>query len=384
MEKNVNAYDFDESKKSIMVFCLIGLIILSLVFYFIEDNDQNEQIRYVVDYTLSQMNESEANDSESDEESSYVENIKVKLKKLCSFDTVFRLLKELGIIFVSILLSSLITIKVVEKKEKNKIYSEAVSDFFDENRCRLDISDLSKTHVQFYNEIVSKNIPDNLAGSVLGKICSPKEMYYYTDYEIKIECRIEDNNIIKNITEEISLRSYSDSYEFDKDKNPFTISEIICGTLSDGSDNIEVKDFRIEEFENTNLIQDVVTKPFKEENVIHEKMEYDLLWKSWLNYSFIINNENDTKLIIKYTTKVPLQDKMFTLHFPCACENAKISFSLLGKAARKYRVCGSAFGFIDNAENTYNNNEKKDIVFEFKKWSFKGDGAVIGIMPLNK
>lgn len=385
MKKNVDAYDFDKKKVVISLFSLALLIMLSLLLYSFENKDQNEQVMYVVNYTLSQVDKSKP----SGESESITENVtddynEEKINELGVSSTVFRLVREIGIILVSILISSLFTMYIVEKKEKNNIYSEAVSDFFDENKCRLDISDLSKADIQFYTDIASKNIPDDLVESIFGKICSPNEKYYYTKYDIDIKCSINNNIIIKNITEKISLRSYNDSYEFNKDKNPFVITEMTCEKLYFKEDNLpirnntEVKNFKIAE--NEDLSKYIKYGSDSQDNRIHRKMGYNKSFRAWLNYNFTINNENDTELIIEYTTRVPLKDKMFILHFPCACKKAKISFSLCGKNARKYRVYGSAFGFIDNAENTHNNNNSREISFEFNNWSFRRDGAAIGII----
>lgn len=374
-QKIVKAYGIDKVHLRITVYCLMALIISQFFCLYLEKIEDTNQIETIVEYTYEKFNDNSERihqDSNSYEISDFIriENVALIIKEFC-------------MIITSILISSIFTMFIVEKKHKNEIYTSAVYDFFDETHCKVDVSDLQKTNVEIYKQLNEKCIPNDLVEHVLTKICYAKEPFYYTKYEVTVNCTIKSNCIEKVILETINLRSYSDSYKFDSVENPYNIAEMLyksdkkiklkkplvinkfqVGNAGESADDIDIKDI--------NLIK----RNYK--NNVDRQFGYNKLLSAQSPVDIEISNAEDTQISISYTTYVPLSDKIFTFRIPCACKEFKFDFRLNDDYGM-YRINGNAFGFFDTANGTVNEDNNHHLTFRFNDWSFKENGVVVNI-----
>ncbi len=83
----------------------------------------------------------------------------------------------------------------------------------------------------------------------------------------------------------------------------------------------------------------------------------------------------DTHLVYKYVTRVPLHDKNYTsrLQFPAK----KYRFDFAINDSDEHLIFSQAFGFKDDASNTKPIPAKNTVHYEFENWLFERDGVAI-------
>ena len=380
--KTIKAYDKNKNnfKNSILWIFILGIAIFA--FHFSEQYMDNQKVENIVAYTVQTV-QNEEDDTQLEKD--------YNIKDYFTWESLILVFKEFCIIIISIIISSILTMAIIEKKDKNEIYSNAVWDFLDETNWKLDLSDLEKTNINITKEISQKNIPSGLVEYVLSKICYCEEKFYYTNFEINVSCKIEKGCIHKNIIEKISLRSYDENYKFDAKENPFILAKIACEKPNKNDRtikcNLSVSEVSIKneatvpKVETTDIDKrDIKYKHINTINRSASKLGYTKTHIAFCPVDVELNNKTDTQINVIYNTKVPINDKTFVVRLPCACKNFKSTFTLDGNNTNLYKLSGEAFGFLDNGINTINQEDKKKYLFEFNNWSFKNDGFVINIL----
>ena len=92
-----------------------------------------------------------------------------------------------------------------------------------------------------------------------------------------------------------------------------------------------------------------------------------------------LNSKSPTDIIIEYTTRVPLNDTVYTARINAPCKEFELTFSVTDSNS-DYKVVGSPFGFVDCSQNTPNTNKDDRFRAKFKNWVFKNDGVCINII----
>lgn len=336
---------------------------------------ENDKTASIVCQTIHELNEGKNEEDNTDFNKSWSDG----LERI----SIISYAKEMCAIAFSIILSSFATLFIVEKRNKNDIYSIAIEDFLDTTNCKIDLSDLDNTKFSVSKTLSEYKLPNGMIDEVIKKIGGSSLTHYYESCSITVNCYIRNDYIEKVITKTIYLKSYQDIYEFKKETNPFVLVEFESPDFEPLSRKkaLSIQEVIIEkEVTSSPLIKtkEIKTSHRDLNDALNKKKNYIKNHKAILKQSLEISNKYQTKLSYTYKTKVPISDKSFVFRLPCACKKFSLSF-ILNDDSDIYRLFGEAYGFCEDGQIA-NDDNRKQINFEFEDWAFDKDGVAIFIL----
>ena len=244
----------------------------------------------------------------------------LELKQIAKLNT----LKDVILVFISLILSSFLSALFIDIKNKNKMLDEWMA-----------------------NDIISSDkIIDSLVPESKDNLLS-KLMRIYA---------VEDKCVINNFP-------LARSCVFDSGKYVvFTLNKISLNGKAVARDNYTVNKEQIESGSDS----------------LEDKCGYNSRTVVSMN-KIHLNSKSPTDIIIEYTTRVPLNDTVYTARINAPCKEFELTFSVTDSNS-DYKVVGSPFGFVDCSQNTPNTNKDDRFRAKFKNWVFKNDGVCINII----
>lgn len=304
------------------------------------------------------------------------ENTSDSLKILNIINTVNNFL----LVILSMVVSSFLSALLIDTTSKNNIVSDLlINDVF--SNCDF-YSILGKEQKQKVLKSLEKELYFSEKPIFHDMYSSIRETMneqihdniYLENCSISIKCKILDKYIEKEVSKTIGIKSYN---KF------FRLSEFPIVSRA-YSESVPCKPMDIDkliingELINTN---DIILKGVTEETPLEAKNGYTTVNQFVYSKNIDVNNEKETKIEIRYRTRVPLNDKTYTYRLPHACKSLVFDFSLSGEESHNsYRLNTVAFGFIDDAKNTPNiSNDKLSTKITFNNWIFPNDGVTVTI-----
>ncbi len=287
---------------------------------------------------------------------------------------VFDVLKNIFLVALSVFLTSIISILCLERRNSNSTSMDtivndvlAADDFLDhmssENQKRVREKLTGVTCAK------QAEILDNVRESLFEE----RPQYYFEECSYSIRCTIEDDCICKHYIRKLRVRSYEKQC---KVKN-FVFAQMTNKEVAN-KPNLEMlsvrignRDLKPDEYEGGTKKN--VSKPVLQQN--HYDAVHVYKHKGALNF----RNDKDTTIIIQYMTRVEPQDTNLCCRISEHCKKFNVKFFI--ESSDAYDVVGSAFGFIETAEDTPNNT-RNGLTFEFDKWVFKKGGVCINFKKI--
>lgn len=288
---------------------------------------------------------------------------------------VFESLREVCVVLASICGCNLLVSTIIEVKSKNKYISQIIKDDvisapeFYEN---MELKDKEKVY-----EALERSLYFNTKGtqdmfnSIRTKLSTQIDDYYYEECSYAVTCKVEKEYIEKTTIKKIKLRSYEEKFVVDK----LEIGNYVGKSIS-GMKTYELKEFKING--NTmDLTRDIAYVDY-EMNNLDEQNEYDTAKTIVYNSSLTLSNAESTTVRIKVVSRTKLDDRISTFRVIKPCKHFSLVYSIENN--ENYRISVDAFGFLDDADESTNNESKNTINITFDDWIFKYDGVVVTIL----
>lgn len=295
----------------------------------------------------------------------------ISIEKIAFYDAV----KDILVVIISMLGFNLLSGIFIEVDTKNKYLSEIIAndvisceEFYD----YMDDDTKKKLYeVLEANMFANHAVASQMYKSIRDKLNSSTDEYYYTKCAYSVTCNVFDNYIEKEITRTTSIRSYKNKITLKNHKIIEYSSKMFNGLRA-----FEKGSLRI----NGNIISDNDCVESHDEEALNldEQNEYNYFVKYLYKKDLKITNDNDTTIVMNYKTRTSIDDKVSTFRVAYPCKEFSLHCSIMQHD--KYRLVGSAYGFLDDAGNSNNNITKSNITIEFSDWIFKHDGATVVIL----
>lgn len=330
---------------------------------------------------------------EKSEEVKYVQSIITALKTGSEITipgtlNVISMLESLITVFFSILISSILTVLIIEKKNRDDIYSEAFWDICNNATMNIDFSRGKNSPLTFniVQEIKKRFIPKEIITTAIQKIVSQDKEYYYLSCEMDITCKIEGDYLVKRICKIISIKSFKEKYTFSPQDNSRYILATLHGMpVNNEQPYLDVKKIQITKKRKAganDVTLDVTSNKFIDtpdtNDFISQKQGYSKNYIVYYTDEIELTNKAETIISTEYITHAPKTDSVYTFRVPCACKKLNFTFRLEGMP--EYRLTGNAFGFMDDAQSTFNSHKDNELSYRFEDWIFQRDGICISIM----
>ena len=280
--------------------------------------------------------------------------------------------KSVLVIVISTIGVNLLSGLLIEVRTKNNYLQEIMTDdvvgspaFYDNMSDEV----REKMYEALEASMFSKNkMSSQIYRHVREKLNEEDDTYYYTKCSYSVTCTVYDNYIEKAVTRTTHIRSYEDRITLEDYNVIGYSSKKINGMDSFQKDSLCINGKKIPD-------SDCEERPRKEEKNLYVQNEYnysiDYVYKKKLE----ITSEKDTIIDMKYVTRTSIDDKMSTFRVARPCKEFKLYYTV--NQHDKFRLVGSAYGFLDNADDSNNNSSTSNLTIEFSDWIFKHDGATV-------
>ncbi len=295
-------------------------------------------------------------------------------------------LSQILLVIVSVFGTNLLLSVLIEAKSRNAMFTDfmandiiASPDFYNnltnENKNKmLDALTLST---------VLNNNTDMLqmTKTVQQKLLEVKKDYYFENCNFTVSIVDKDAYFEKTIERQITLCPYDEELKLerfslmklclleDSALIPFTWKSI---KISGSFPSIDV-----------DINSDIDEQDIKNTNEISKKNGYTYAKEYVYNKPIVIkrNTRKLTTITLSYIIRCPKEDIFATYRAtaPCKTFSVKCTIKSSEKTGKKYKLYSGAFGFMDNASFSANNNNDNEINIVLKDWAFAEDGVAIAI-----
>jgi len=287
---------------------------------------------------------------------------------------VFSLLHEIGI---SLFILASVTV-LLELTDFRDYFTEKLTEIIIEDQyiSTLDRTKLKKLENSIQKALYFKEHP-NKENSFFYKIQKSVRPLidgcYYNDYEIRVECFIEDDKIKKRITKRIDIIN---------PKKKEVQEQIPINSFMQNIGGLNKESlYQLESFKEThykNETKDLEIDRTNDLKLIYEEVDprsntrYDL--KVYCNDTITINDRCIFEII--YNTITPLSDPHFLNRALKPCKQYRCVFLFKNDL---YHLAGYGFGFMDKNE-FIKNPFSSGMEICFKDWILPGDGVIFTIL----
>lgn len=287
---------------------------------------------------------------------------------------VYETIKSILVVIISTIGVNLLSSILIDKNSKNYFLNEIMlndvigsSEFYN---CMNDNVKEDMYNALECNIFNQNTIKSSMYKSIRDKLNNMSNNYYYTKCSYSVTCTVHDTYIEKVIKRTTHIRSYDECKTLKRHKIIGFSSKRISGLQSFEKISLKINNEKIDE-------SDCKEIPANEDNW-QEQNGYNYSIDYIYQKNLRIYNNKDTIIVMEYRTRTSVDDRMSTFRVSLPCKEFNLHFSLTQQ--EKYRLVGSAYGFLDDADNSNNNNSKANITIEFSDWIFKHDGAVVVIL----
>ena len=279
-------------------------------------------------------------------------------------------------VVVSIIISTLLSTWLIGKRDKEKIYNEAIDDLLGNSKIKMDLEKASNAYIEtFSNELIQKKIPSSMIETTLTEIGKMDKPYYFEECNMTINCKIDGGYLVKEIKKEVKIFSYEDNYEFDGQFDMFTLAGTT--TADKVEDPLKIIKINVEDTRKKSLNENNNYKleSKKTDKGFYRTQEYTKNTTAYYTGKLKLRADKISKITIVYETRTLKDDLNYFFRLPCACHKYKMTVHL--KEMPDYCLNGYAFGFLDDATDSADFNNKDEMSIEFNKWMFPLDGVCI-------
>ena len=290
-------------------------------------------------------------------------------------------LKDIMIIVTSVTGAGLLLILVIQKDEKNNIYTDFFAsdilsnpDFYKGNLTEQNALQILNSLESIYyfseNEKISdmyNHIRKKLHDSI-GGYANSKYYLEYCSYEVK--CNATDKYFEKHVTRTVGYKAY---------KGNVTIHKLRIGQYCSFYDEAEDKPaYEINAFFVDGKPIDkshIVEGEYQDEyNSVFNQNHYNIEKGYYYDEKIKLSSTKTTEIRTEYITRTNISDIVSSFRCALPCKDFKINFNMIGD----YTLVAEAFGFCDSAGSSPNNEDEKSVTIHFNdKWTFPEDGVVI-------
>ena len=285
--------------------------------------------------------------------------------------------RDVAVILLSIFGGSLISILLIERKNRN-------CDYLDDLINEVILSkDFTKNMSPSNRELLERKLTDaendqqwEILKGIKNKLFEKNPKYYFSQCTIDVICTFKENYIEKSITKDLRLKSYEKDYKLEN----FMLLQN-TNTKINGLDNLEIEFVKInKEMLPDNALTIEETPVGKDEHVLLRN-GYNTRRSFFYPQPIDLNNRKEVQVQMKYISRVDLSDHNYTSRISAHCRHYTLNFRISNND--KYKINGSAFGFMESAENTLNPQDANSLKFVFDDWIFQNDGISISFEKLN-
>ncbi|KJS15499.1 MAG: hypothetical protein VR69_13090 [Peptococcaceae bacterium BRH_c4b] len=200
---------------------------------------------------------------------------------------------------------------------------------------------------------------------------------YFDYYEIRVECKIEDNLIKKKMTKIFEI--VNPNVNEIEESIPIDSSMQIIDGIEDGDlykvESLSIKSISIDDYgnktEKDNTIDDL--------GLIYTKCDDESINKYNIRVQTnkTITVKDRCKVEIIYNTITPMSDPFFTHRVRKPCKRYRCVFHFKNDI---YELAGYGFGFMDRNNKITKNNFTGGIELSFKDWILPGDGVIFTLL----
>lgn len=263
---------------------------------------------------------------------------------------------------------------VIEVNSKNSLISEIIAndviaapEFYqnmDNNKKDIIYKALEQSMFSKYD------IMQEVYTSIRKKLMYDISDYYYNESSYSVTCSVYDNYIEKKVTSCIKLRS------FDSNK---TLKNFVLGSfVFKEVENMESCIIDEIEINGKKLSENDYTRQNTEISKLDRQNDYNSSIKYVYNHDMKLTNNSDVTITFHYITRTSIDDITSSFRVKRLCKNFSLFYEIKGND--NYRIVCNAYGFMDDADNSINNQEKSNITIKFSDWIFKYDGATVVIL----
>lgn len=282
--------------------------------------------------------------------------------------------KSVLIVMISVLGLNLLLSSIIDVVSKNNtvtdiMVNDVVGDPVFYNSMDLDKKKMMYDSLEaslFFQDKISQTMHRYVRERLLGDLDS----YYYSESSYSITCSVHDEYIEKEVTRTTKIRSYN---------NACSIKDYKLGSFSakkiNGLIPYEVNEVMI----NEQLISNDKLKLVNSNNRkrLDDQNDYDYTIDYIYKDTLKLYSDKDTIITMKYITRTSKDDRVSTFRVGCPCKKFSVYFTL---NQSDYRIMVNAYGFMDDANKSNNNQSKTNINISFSDWIFKHDGVTVVIL----
>ncbi|OPX86833.1 MAG: hypothetical protein A4E53_02866 [Pelotomaculum sp. PtaB.Bin104] len=295
------------------------------------------------------------------------------------YKLLFSVLHEVGI---SLFILGSITI-LLELGDFREYFFRRLNDSLirDEYICNLHPDKLKALENRIQKVLYFKDQPSNKDSffyNVQNNVKPLIDGCYYDDYEIRIDCKIENDLIKKKITKR---------FEIINPVRDILYETVPINALMRNIDGIDDKYL----YQLEMLLIKTITTTEQGSNCLAENITDDIK----INYTRSIDEaikeynlkvycehkiEVEERCIVEltYNTITPLTDQHFTHRVGKPCKRYRCIFYL--NPNENYDLTGYGFGFMDRNNTAFKNSFSSGIEIIFKDWILPGDGVIFTIL----
>lgn len=296
-------------------------------------------------------------------------------KKKC---IIYKTMRDILVVLSSTFGASMLIGIVVTKRDNNNMYEDFVTNELIVSSAFLDkLTPKNKEKILAYIDKKNrKTYPDSsdyidMISHINEKGRNLSSSMYYSDLSIEIDCEIKDNYIKKVVTRKMKLRTFKKEERLRK----FVIDTHSCEKVENKkSYEIEYLDL-VKSTGRISLVSMVKSIPIDISRMESKYCNYNNKIKNELNYTLLLHDTEDTVLEYKYITRVPLSDKSYTSRLKYPAKNFDFKFSIEGGG--EHRIYSQAFGYMNDATNSYISPGPNSINYSFDEWLFEYDGVAV-------
>jgi hypothetical protein len=277
-------------------------------------------------------------------------------------------LKNVLIVIISVFLTSLLSVLLLERKNSNDIsLNTIVQEVLATNECLDGLTQQNKIKIKhkLQNKLCEKQI--NILDDVRSMLFDEGSKYYFEECEYVIECTVYKEYIEKRVFRTLKVRSYAKQCK----EKAFIFARMTNQEIN-GMPNLVLHSAKI----NGEEVFPEVIQGSKSNNVLEPvlRKHYDAVHKYVHRNTLWFKSEESTLIEVDYTTRVDVDDTNLCCRVSEHCNKLRVNFTISNP--EEYNITGSAFGFVETGNDTIDNN-RNSITFKFDKWVFKNGGFCI-------
>ena len=285
--------------------------------------------------------------------------------------------RDIFLVIFTILLTTLLTARMIEVRGKNELYEDAIlNDVVANPAFYKAFEDPVKRAMlaRLEQELVFGDSADVQAmySSIKEKLARvTAEKYYFSACSYRVKCTIADGIITKYINRTVKLRSF---------RPQDSIADFLALNWSGLGD--------IDGFFSLKSITDESgnPRPFRNEGSSPPSAaESDSFCGYTINHKYKLSQplpifaDRDTTVSITYTTRVPLSDNIYICRSSVPCKHFSVDVRL--DNSPDFKLNTAAFGFFDTGVKASLQNDDSEVRLEFNDWVFNKDGVCVVFAP---